>query len=275
MKFLVLFCVCFLFAGFALADDPGERDSLIIETVFANLGDSSVDVRIFATTDDSVVCYVMPLIWHSDNVMDICPTDITYNYPLTLWDDIGDSIFHDDSFIRMWGWENGGSSAPPIFTNNYRQHYWTIHFAIDSLANAQIVTIDTTNDPIMGPLLFGLTGGIIQLIPEFMPGAIYYGTTPVSSDESRFQPSEFSLHQNYPNPFNVSTTIEFTLQGQAKIELSVYNILGQKVVVLYNGIKPAGYHSLMWNADGYPSGVYFARLETKGYSKSIKMVLLK
>jgi len=65
MKFLTCLLVISLSAGFAFADDPGERDSLIVETVFAELGDSTVDVRIYATCDDSVGFYNMPFAWYS------------------------------------------------------------------------------------------------------------------------------------------------------------------------------------------------------------------
>jgi hypothetical protein len=99
--------------------------------------------------------------------------------------------------------------------------------------------------------------------------------TAILNDDKLFQPSYTSLYQNYPNPFNASTTIEFTLPEAADVELSVYNILGQKVAVLLDGRKSAGEHAVTWDAGDMPSGVYFARLETGHISKSVKMVLLK
>jgi hypothetical protein len=87
-------------------------------------------------------------------------------------------------------------------------------------------------------------------------------------------PLSFSL-QNFPNPFNSSTTISFTHNQPGIVTLSVYNIQGQRVAELFRGIREAGEHSITWHALDYPSGVYFARLEAGGSSKTAKMVLLK
>ncbi|MEE9554060.1 MAG: T9SS type A sorting domain-containing protein [candidate division Zixibacteria bacterium] len=88
-------------------------------------------------------------------------------------------------------------------------------------------------------------------------------------------PARFALIQNYPNPFNPSTTIRYSLPEQSDVRIEIYNILGQRVATLFDGNKQAGYQTITWNAEDYPSGVYFARLETEGRSENIKMVLLK
>jgi hypothetical protein len=88
-------------------------------------------------------------------------------------------------------------------------------------------------------------------------------------------PYRLILARNYPNPFNASTTIEFTLPEAAEVQLSIYNILGQKVAVIFAGIKQAGAHSVTWDAGDSPSGVYFARLESGDQARAIKMVLLR
>jgi len=96
-----------------------------------------------------------------------------------------------------------------------------------------------------------------------------------SEDESVLRPRRISFLHNYPNPFNASTTIEFNLPEAVDVELSIYNILGQKIATLFDERKAAGDYSVTWNAIDYPSGVYFARIETENYSNNIKMVLLK
>jgi hypothetical protein len=150
-----------------------------------------------------------------------------------------------------------------------------LHFAIDSLAEPQVVTIDTTHDPVNGSVLFGLIDGTRTLEPVLTPGAIFYGMSSEGPDNMLHLPDKFQLSQNYSNPFNASTTIEFTLPEAAEVQLSIYNILGQKVAVIFAGIKQAGVHSVTWDAGDVPSGVYFARLEVEGNSNSIRMVLLK
>ncbi len=93
-------------------------------------------------------------------------------------------------------------------------------------------------------------------------------------------PSEFSLSQNYPNPFNMSTTIEYGLPEQSQVSITVYNILGQEVSTLVDGIKPAGLYQTQWdgtNSHGntVATGVYMYRIETSNYIKTKKMLLVK
>lgn len=93
-------------------------------------------------------------------------------------------------------------------------------------------------------------------------------------------PSEYALRQNYPNPFNPTTTIKFDLPMATEVYLVVYDLLGREVVSLVNEQMKPGYHQIVWKgetADGWeaPSGIYIARLVTPGFTKSIKMALLK
>ena len=88
--------------------------------------------------------------------------------------------------------------------------------------------------------------------------------------------TSFRLEQNYPNPFNPVTAIRYSLATAGKVELNIYNILGQRVTQLFAGNQPAGKHSLYWNAQNFPGGVYFCTLTTdKGFSQTRKMILLK
>ena len=88
-------------------------------------------------------------------------------------------------------------------------------------------------------------------------------------------PENISSLVCYPNPFNASVSIGFTLNQAGTAELSIYNLRGQKVSSVIDGTLSAGEHRITWNGSDYPSGVYFARLESVNSSKSIKMVLLK
>lgn len=90
-------------------------------------------------------------------------------------------------------------------------------------------------------------------------------------------PSSYSLGQNYPNPFNPSTKIEFGLKQSGLTTLKVYNLLGQEVAVLVNGIREAGKHSIGLNAEslGLTSGIYFYKLVSGRFSETRKMILSK
>lgn len=88
-------------------------------------------------------------------------------------------------------------------------------------------------------------------------------------------PRDFTLQQNYPNPFNVSTIIKYSIREKSHVKLIVYNLLGEEVDVLVEGIKPAKTHRIRWDANDLPSGIYIYRLETDEMIITKKMVVLK
>jgi len=87
------------------------------------------------------------------------------------------------------------------------------------------------------------------------------------------------LSQNYPNPFNPSTTIEYQLPATSHVDLSIYNLLGQKVSTLVTEKQNAGTYQVQWDATGLASGIYFYQLQTKSNGNSEiysrKLMLLK
>jgi len=86
-------------------------------------------------------------------------------------------------------------------------------------------------------------------------------------------PSTFSLSA-FPNPFNSTTTISFSLSSSSS--LRIYDISGRLVADLSSAVTPtAGVHSLIWNADGLPGGIYLIRLDTGSQSRTIKTLLMK
>ncbi len=88
-------------------------------------------------------------------------------------------------------------------------------------------------------------------------------------------PANFSVAQNVPNPFNPATTINFTTEVAGNISIDVFNIAGQKVDTIANEFMSAGNHALTWDASAFSAGVYFYTVKTGGFSKTMKMTLLK
>lgn len=93
-------------------------------------------------------------------------------------------------------------------------------------------------------------------------------------------PSHYALNQNYPNPFNPMTTITYQLSKQSKVEITIFNLLGQKIKTLINNVMPAGEHSVNWDATNQrgvklPSGLYFYQMRIQGNIITRKMNLIK
>ncbi len=86
-------------------------------------------------------------------------------------------------------------------------------------------------------------------------------------------PADFALYQNYPNPFNPSTNITFTLPSEEYVSLKVINLLGVEAAVLVNHRRPAGIHTVTFDAQHLPSGAYFYVLEA-GAVKLVRKLLL-
>ena len=99
--------------------------------------------------------------------------------------------------------------------------------------------------------------------------------TNINQDKNPITP-KLTLYQNYPNPFNAETTISFQTHHAAKIEISIFNILGEKLEVIANERLPAGYHHFKWVSNQYSSGVYFYQLKINNkQSITNKMMLVK
>lgn len=86
---------------------------------------------------------------------------------------------------------------------------------------------------------------------------------------------KFLLKQNYPNPFNAATVIRYRLPVTSHVTLKVYNLPGQEVATLVNKQLKRGNYEVMWDAAGFPSGVYFYRLQAGELASTGKMILLK
>jgi len=90
------------------------------------------------------------------------------------------------------------------------------------------------------------------------------GEVPIHVEKYEEIPDKFELYQNYPNPFNPKTMINYQLPMINDVELSIYNLLGQKVATLVDERQQAGYHQVEWDASGFSSGIYYYRIEVGG-----------
>jgi len=140
----------------------------------------------------------------------------------------------------------------------------------------------TVTDPAGSPF----SGALVTFTDESNPENEYssytdnegkYTISPVIVEEEI--PSGFRLYQNYPNPFNPTTTIPYSLENSGFINLSIYNVLGQKVRILVDGYQSAGEHNVTWDAHddtgkGVAAGIYIYQLRIEGNVKSKKLLLI-
>ena len=101
------------------------------------------------------------------------------------------------------------------------------------------------------------------------------GTMPVSNEDELDSPNSFALDQNYPNPFNPTTNISFRLPKSSVVQLTVYNMLGQKVRTLIDGNLTSGSHTFRFDASNLSSGIYLYQIKTPTSSLTQRMVLIK
>jgi len=95
------------------------------------------------------------------------------------------------------------------------------------------------------------------------------GTNPVQS------PEDFYILQNYPNPFNPSTKIRFAVPEKSHVKLTLYDVLGRELSVIFDGELNPGVKEVEFNGSNLPSGVYLVRMDANDYQKTLKISLLK
>jgi hypothetical protein len=83
------------------------------------------------------------------------------------------------------------------------------------------------------------------------------------------------LSQNYPNPFNPTTVIGYQLPVTGKISLKVYNLLGQEVATLFEGVRQPGKYQATFDGSRLASGVYLCRFTANNYMETKKLLLIK
>ncbi len=217
------------------------------------------------------------------------PFEVGY-YPL----DLALSVAANDNTVFIGGSYSSlqifdiSDVSNPILANNFSIGGVSEMFCLDNTlfaASNGLRLIDVTNPYSVYEL---------ENFPECYPKGIYatedyiycterfqfnvFGDTTLVSVNDNIIFDKFNI-SNYPNPFNPSTNIEFSIQAEAKIEITICNIKGQKVKTLVKSHYSPGSHSLIWNGDNdignlVSSGVYFYELCVNGKTEAVKKCLL-
>ena len=174
-----------------------------------------------------------------------------------------------DSFDRVQGYE----IAPYSRWLSLSPHSGVIPPAGGLDLNITIDFTDSTFQPEQrfGALLTIANNGATQPVISLNVGV----RSGIDDESPNAIPVEFALYQNYPNPFNSKTIISFDLPRPSEIKLDIFDIQGRKVGAFSKGPLEAGRHSVLWDAAGLSSGIYFYRLNAGDLSKTGLMTLLK
>jgi hypothetical protein len=155
----------------------------------------------------------------------------------------------------------------------------TLHFSRDTASTASTAVIsDTSLTPAGGLILADTADSPQGYRPQFIGGEV--SATVGVFEAGGTLPQSFELRPNYPNPFNPSTSFAVALPEPRHVVVDIFNLLGQRVVRLFDGPAAAGYLELSWNGRdgrGQPagSGVYFYRVSAGDFTGVRKMILLK
>ncbi|MDP3148876.1 MAG: carbohydrate binding domain-containing protein [Ignavibacteria bacterium] len=183
----------------------------------------------------------------------------TGDKPVINW--LAQNIATVNIFYKLWNSSSWVSIAQKAAAAQ-GSYSWTIPSMVND--SCQIRIEDSTD-----PQLFVLSE------------KFYLQTVTGLSEEPNTTPRKYSISQNYPNPFNPSTTIEYQLLATSDVNIEIFNVMGEKKEIIFDGIQNAGIHSVVWTAN-VPSGIYFYRIKivpVNGTAKPIvevkKMILTK
>lgn len=184
---------------------------------------------------------------------------------------------------------DNGLNWTNISTSAFTGEVWTIILTDTNLFVGTIgsgIYLTQDNGTTWSTVNEGLMNSDIRSLMVSPDNYIYAGTTngfvyyrPLSEltgvAGNNSQPSEYRLYQNYPNPFNPGTKIQYSIPRSSKVQIKVYDVLGNKIATLINEEKPAGNYELTWNAANLPSGIFFYELKAGHFIQTKKMILLK
>lgn len=205
----------------------------------------------------------------------------------------GDSVASDTVDV-LQGWNLVGSisspiqatdvtSIPPGLATSKFFGYDRSYFTTEILEPGRAYWVKSSHDGqlILSSALASSSENRIRIVPTLEEPPPPPAGASMGSSRTGI-PTEFDLGQNYPNPFNPATTFRYALPSDSKVQLTIYNVLGQMVARPVDGTESAGYHQADWNAAMLSSGVYFYRLEassvaepSRAFTNVKKLMLLK
>lgn len=204
-------------------------------------------------------------------------------FPQWVTIDLGGTTSVDNIKIDPFGSEDGISYDCEFYSGTYDNKELILKETTQTGEQWSTHTLGNVETRYITILVTGSEGNDWT---DFWEVEVYgYSTTSVddSNDDEKLDeqqeqtlPTDFAVSQNYPNPFNPSTNVEVSMKKDASAKLTVYNLLGERVLDVFDGQLTAGVHEININAAGLPSGVYVYKLDVdNSFSEIKKMNLIK
>jgi hypothetical protein len=256
-----------IFASFALAQDPGMPDSVIVGNLDGSpmyICGNSVDVPVWIKCDDNIDSYIAYAgiergFGHFGGIQ--------YYPPVISWDIRFDSLgielpdYPEYLFLNAVGYcySDPGFCPNSINTDSMWVQIMALHafFQIDSL-----VPGDTSCMIAMWHSVSSVQAGCFIVCSQ-------------QGIDNNTAPHTFETLQIYPNPFNSQTTIEYSLKEPSPVTIQIYDLTGRRIDILIDEMQGAGEHQISWDASGQSSGIYFCRIIVNGYAETQRLILLK
>lgn len=259
-----------------------QVDSLVIGSLYPLPADTHAAVNVRLTPSRGLSALTIPLTFRNDSNLDITLDSIQWSdwflaneaeFPL-------DSINNVDKFMFVAPiWFLGYLPVPSVHDTLFKMWFSTGPFW-DHEVGVVIDTFRIVEPPLELVLLDTTISGAFRIVPGVRTG--FLGPTGIRDVdfEDAGLPQELSLGQNYPNPFNPTTVIRFALPQDGRVQIEVFNILGQKIATLVDDYLTAGYKETGWDGKDsggtdVASGVYFYRIRTDNFTDVKKMIFLK
>lgn len=160
-----------------------------------------------------------------------------------------------------------------------------IHIALNSSFSDTAIIFNSSLNPVT--LTMGWNGTLYWRVRgiELWTGSVgpwsstghfnYSGVPTEVSTHPPYLPTRHQLYQNFPNPFNPATTIRYDISEQVFVNLSIFNILSQRIATLVEQTQSPGFYSVHLDRSGMPSGIYLCRMVAGSYSGTVKLIIVK
>ncbi len=168
--------------------------------------------------------------------------------------------YNGDVIVGIREWNGNNTDVPSMGSDN---QFYSVGYCTEGETPSFKLIKETTGE------LIDLVGNV----PSWENNTVLFVNS--LTDEANTLPYDVNLNSVYPNPFNPVTTIHYSTETQSRVSLQIYNVQGQLVETLVDGLVDAGYYEMMWDAKLQPSGIYFVRLQSASSMQIQKIMLLK